>query len=121
MESFHWVTGTLTMVLALGMTRLLATCVSLFRARERPDGLGALRLGRVHFYPLLEFSWALQLLATLASDWTFQHFLALLGLAIVLFVASALILPRTELQIGESLRTSFERDGRLGAGVPCGL
>ena len=35
MESFHWVTGTLTMVLALGMTRLLAMCVSLFRARGR--------------------------------------------------------------------------------------
>jgi hypothetical protein len=30
----------------------------------------------------------------------------------VLFVASALILPHTELQDGESLRTSFERDGR---------
>jgi len=35
-----------------------------------------------------------------------------MGLALILFVASALILPHTDLQAGESLRTSFQRDGR---------
>jgi hypothetical protein len=115
MESFHWVTGTLGMVLALGMTRLLATAVALYRARSRAQldwvpFVWAICI----FYSLLEFSWTLQELGTLVEKWTFPLFLTLFGLALILFVAAALVFPHTELQAGESLRTSFERDGRLG-------
>jgi len=112
MESFQWVTGTLMMVSSLGMTRMLTSMVALFRSRSQSQldwipMVWALSL----FYSLLEFSYALTGLPTTGVAWTFQHFLMLFAVVILLFLASALILPPS-LDKGESMRTSFERDGR---------
>ena len=49
---------------------------------------------------------------SLVRTWTPLQFLALLGFPLVLFVAAALVLPLTELQSGDTLAASFERDGR---------
>lgn len=59
MDKLHWVTSTLGIVLALGLTRLLATGVALFQARDR------LKMDWVPivwavciFVMLLQLSWA---------------------------------------------------------------
>ena len=112
MDKLHWVTSTIGIVLALGLARLLATWVALFRARgqARMDWIPIVWAACI-FMMLLQFSWALLYLATMNRDWSFARSLAPLAEATLLFVASALILPG-ELAPGADLRESFERDGR---------
>lgn len=112
MQNSHWVTSTIVMVLSLGMTRMLASAVSLFRARHhsKMDWIPFVWASCL-FFSLLDFSWVLTPLGEAQKDWSFSHFLWLFGLSLLLFVASALILP-PDLAKGESLRHSFERDGR---------
>jgi hypothetical protein len=117
MDKVHWVTTTLGIVLALGLTRLLATWVALFRARGhvRFDWVPIVWAACI-FMMLLQYSWALLYLATMDREWTFARSLAPLAEAMLLFVASALILPG-ELMPGEDLRESFEQDGRWAVSV----
>lgn len=112
MHSIQWVTGTLMMVLSLGMTRMLTSMVALFRSRDHSTlDWVPMAWAACLFYSLLEFSYALTGLGSRAIDWTFQNFLMLFAVVIILFLASALILPAS-LEKGESMRTSFARDGR---------
>jgi hypothetical protein len=117
LDKLHWVTSTLGIVLALGLTRLLATWVALFRARgqARFDWVPIVWAACI-FMLLLQYSWALLYLATMNRDWSFARSLAPLAEAMLLFVASALILP-SELRPGEDLREVFERDGRWAISV----
>ncbi len=113
MNSFQWVNSSLQIVLALGMTRLLASWVALFRSRHRAHLDWMPIVWSVNaFFALLEFSFAIQDLGSMIETWSFPRFLQLLFLAMVLFVASSLILPTVELQPGEDLAATFERDGR---------
>ena len=115
MNSFQWVTSCLQIVLALSLARLLTSWVALFRSRRRAriDWLPIVWSINA-FFSLLEFSYAVQGLGSMVEGWSFPRFLQLLFLAMILFVASSLILPHTELQDKESLATSFELDGRWG-------
>jgi hypothetical protein len=112
LDKLHWVTSTLGIVLALGLTRLLATWVALFRARgqARFDCVPIVWAACI-FTMLLQYSWALLYLATMNRDWSFARSLAPLAEAMLLFVASALILP-SELRPGEDLRSSGTGVGR---------
>ncbi len=113
MNSFQWVTSSLQIVLALGLTRLLASWLALFRSRHRAQMDWMPIAWSINaFFTLLEFSYAIQGLGSMIEIWSFHRFLQLLFLAMILFVASSLILPHAELQTGESLSTSFEQDGR---------
>jgi hypothetical protein len=60
----------------------------------------------------LQFWWALIELPVLVRTWTIAYFLALVSLTLLLFVSAALVLPPNELADDESLRSTFERDGR---------
>jgi hypothetical protein len=118
MDKLHWVTSTLGIVLALGLTRLLATGVALFQARDR------LRMDWVPvvwaiciFVMLLQLSWATLYLGQADTNWTFPRFLAVLGEATLLYIAAALILPSHDFAQGETLRASFEKDGRWAVAV----
>jgi hypothetical protein len=118
MDKLHWVTSTLGIVLALGMTRLLATGVALFRARDRVTiDWEPVVWAVCIFVMLLQFSWATLYLAQADTDWTFPRFLVVLGEATLLYVAAALILPSHEFEEGETLRASFEKDGRWAVAV----
>ena len=113
MNSFQWVTSSLQIVLALGLARLLASWVALFRSRHRAKLDWMPIVWSVNtFFVLLEFSYAIQGLGSMVETWSFPRFLQLLFLAMILFVASSLILPNAELHAGESLTASFEQDGR---------
>lgn len=113
METFHWITATVGMVMALGMTRLLNAGVMLFRSRGRArmDWVPIVWSVAI-FYSMLDFSWDLRQPSGVVAEWTFARSLALLVFALTLFVAAALILPPAELAEGEGLRHAFDRDGR---------
>lgn len=113
MTSFTWITASLGMILALGMTRLLTSSVALFRARKHAklDWIPFVWAGCI-FYLLLQFSWASQSLGPVAKSWTFDLFFSLFLLSLILFLAAALVLPSDGLKPGEDLRASFESDGR---------
>ncbi len=101
------------MVLGLGITRLLSSAVALFRSRGRAplDWVPLVWAGCIFLWQL-QFWWAIIELAPQALEWTPFRFLSILSLPLTLFLAAALILPPTELQSGDSLAGSFERDGR---------
>lgn len=113
MDTFHWITATIGMVMALGMTRLLASGVTLFRSRKRVamDWVAIVWALSI-FYSMLNFSWDLRHPSGVVAEWSFVRCLILLGFALTLFVAAALILPQEELPAGSSLRDEFAQDGR---------
>ena len=104
MDSFRWIAVALSMILGLGITRLLASFVAVFRSRNR---------SRLDWIPLawafcififhLQFWWAINELPGLVHIWTLSTFLALVGLTLLLFISAALILPYDELEEEESL------------------
>ena len=101
------------MILGLGVARLLTSGVAVFRSR------GSARLDWVPiawaicvFIWQLQYWWSVIELAGLIETWTLGDFLILLGHALLLFVAAALVLPNSELPEGADLRESFKHDGR---------
>ena len=101
------------MIVGLGVTRLLTSGVAVFRSR------GSARLDWVPiawaacvFIWQIQYWWAIIELADLHETWTLGDFLILLGLALLLFIAAALVLPHSELLDGSDLGESFKRDGR---------
>lgn len=112
-HSFQWIQGALGIITALGMTRLIISVVHMYLARRKikldwVPFVWALNI----FFLLLQFSWVFVALEAMVNQWTFGLFLMLLCFVLTLFVAAALVLPNTESQAGESLRTWFEQDGR---------
>jgi hypothetical protein len=115
MDTFRWVAVGLSMILGLGVTRLLTSAVSVIRSRHHAE---------VHWMPLvwatsifvlqLQFWWGVIELAQTVEVWTLEAFLLLLAIPLLLFVAAAMVLPIRELDRGESLLAEFTRDGRWG-------
>ncbi len=112
-DSFRWITVVLSMILGLGITRLLSALVAMFRSRSRSqlDWVPLLWTACIFMWQL-QFWWAIIELPALVRTWTIVDFLVLVSLTLLLFVAAALVIPHTELLPGESLEESFEQDGR---------
>ena len=113
-DPFRWIAVVLSILLGLGVTRLLTALVGLFRARHHAklDAVPLVWAGCLFLWQL-QFWWAIVELPSLVPTWTIFEFLVLVALALLLFVAGALLLPDS-LGVDESLRASFERDGRWG-------
>lgn len=113
MDSFRWISVLLSMVIGLGITRLLSSAVAVFRSRgyAHLDWVPIAWSASIFLW-LIQYWWALIELAGMHETWLLVEFLGLLGLALVLFVSAALILPSSELKKGDSLAASFKRDGR---------
>ena len=115
MDTFRWVAVALSMILGLGVTRLLTSAVIVFRSRHQ---------AKLHWIPpvwaasifvlQIQFWWAVIELAELIQVWTLHAFLLLLAMPLVLFAAAATVLPMKELGPGENLLYEFRRDGRWG-------
>lgn len=113
MDNFHTTSIIISMILGLGVARLLGSLIAAFRARGR---------GRVDWLPLtwafcifatkLQFWWAINSIAREGGNWNFQQFVMLIGFTILLFVSAALLLPQNELDEKTSLRTFFQEEGR---------
>jgi hypothetical protein len=114
MDTFRWIGVIFSMILGLGVTRLLAGGVSVFRARHR---------ARIDWLPLawafgiflsqLDYWWSILELPKIVSTWTFGIFAILVSLTLLLFVAAALVLPADELKEGDDLGAAFATDGRF--------
>lgn len=110
MDTFRWLAVVLSTILGLATTRILSGFVSAFKMRHRvtPDWLPLL-MAAVVLIEVFQFWWALAELLT-RPQWSMIDFGLLLGLAMTLFVAAALITPSdADLADGPAF---FQRDGR---------
>lgn len=113
MSAFEFITVALSFVLGLGITRILLGTIFVFRFR---------RLFSPHWIPLvwavsvfltqIQFWWAIFELSYLIETWTALHFVTLLLLALMLFVAGALVLPASYEHGADSLLGYFDQTGR---------
>jgi len=112
-DSFRWIAVALSMTLGLGITRLLASFVAVFRSRghSRLDWIPLVWAFCIFIFQL-QFWWAIIELPSLVQIWTLGAFLALVGLTLLLFISAALILPDNKLEKNETLQASFQADGR---------
>ena len=101
------------MILGLGVARLLTNAVGVFtsRTRVRIDWVPLAWAASI-FVMQIQFWWAIIELSARTGGWTIGHFLLLLSLPLVLFVAAALVLPSEESPEDKRLMDWFDRDGR---------
>ena len=113
MDEFRMMATVLSMVLGLGVTRLLLGLVTVFRIRltSRTDWLPLVWAGIV-FVDQLQFWWAINQLPAVRQAFTFGDFIFLVVLTLTLFLAAALLLPSRSEDETDGLRRYFERDGR---------
>jgi hypothetical protein len=113
MDNFRWIAVIVSLILGLGVARLLISAVGIFRVRRRvvldwPPLVWAATI----FLQEVAFWWSLEESASRVTTWTLASFLLLVVLVLMLFLAASLILPTNDMAEGESLRTFFEEDGR---------
>ena len=115
MDAFKWISVVLSMILGLGVTRLLAATVAVFRSRKRAqlDWVPLAWAGCIFLWQL-QYWWAIIELPGMIQNWTIGSFLMLVSLTLLLFVSAALVLPPDGLEKDDSLKASFERDGKWG-------
>ena len=103
-----------SMILGLGVTRVLTGLVAVFRSRLRArldwvPIVWALSL----FFTQIQFWWGINDEPMQITYWRFETFFAFITLPILLFIAAALLLPASEMPAGASLRRHFEDEGRF--------
>jgi hypothetical protein len=113
MDTFRWIAVVVSMILGLGVARLLTGVVAVFRARGRAtlDWLPLVWATAI-FIQQIAFWWSLEDAAGQVATWTLPSFLMLVTLVLTLFLAAALVLPANDMVEGDSLRALFDRDGR---------
>ena len=114
MDTFEFISVALSFVLGLGVTHLLSSAVRVFVARKRMriDWIPLVWAFCV-FATLIQYWWAIFELSEL-EEWPLSHFLFFLGMALLLFVAGALVLPSWLLGESDDLGDLFEEHGRWG-------
>ena len=97
-DAFEFISVALSFVLGLGLTRLLLAAVNVFRSRRRLkfDWI-PLTWAAVIFLFQIQYWWAIFELSGLVENWTLLQFVTLLVMAMLLFVAGALVLPTAEI------------------------
>ena len=95
MSIFEYVTAALLIILGLGIAELLNDTIGLFRDRHerRPEWI-SLSWAGIIFAHQMQFLWAIFELNTLVQAWSAFSFIVALLLALLLFSAGALIIPR---------------------------
>lgn len=95
MTIFDYVSATLLIVLGLGITELLNDTVSLFRDRHtQPPEWVSLTWAGIVFSFQMQFIWGVFELDSLIAEWSAFMFIVALLLALLLFAAGAVIIPR---------------------------
>lgn len=115
MEEFGMIAPVLSLILGLGITRLLLGFVTVFRIRNSaPVDWLPLAWAGILFAEQIQFWWAINGLSRIQSAFTFPDFLVLILLPLLLFLSGALILPSRSEDESRGIREYFERDGRYG-------
>lgn len=114
MTSFPIVATVISMVLGLSITRLLLGIVTIFRIRHTSavDWV-PLMWSAVLFNVQLQYWWAINNLSLMHSEYSFIDFLFMVLMTLMLFLASALLLPSRSEDEAQGLRAYFEADGRF--------
>lgn len=118
MDAFHLILPAFSMILGLGIARVLSGLVEIFRSRKhaRLDWI-PITWALVVFASQLQLWWAVIELAHLVKVWSAGSFLLLISLPLLLFLAGAMILPSQRIEEGESIQSSFLHEGRWGLGA----
>ncbi|MCK5692710.1 MAG: hypothetical protein KAI08_07665 [Bacteroidales bacterium] len=113
MSIFEYVTGTMMLIVGLGVTRLLSGLVDRFRDRD---------INKPHWIPLawallvfvfqMQFLWAAFELNSLIETWSVTTFVFILVYALTLFVAGVLVVPRAVVKQDVDAFSHFLKDGR---------
>lgn len=113
MDIFSFVVSALLLVLGLGITRLLEDAVTTFRTRRRMkmDWVPWVWVGVVFVWQM-QVVWAIFELSRLIDVWSAGRFLLLLAMALLLYVAGALVVPKTFDDQGSDAWEQFRQDGR---------
>ena len=113
MDEFRLMATVLSMVLGLGVTRLLLALVTVFRIRRQsPIDWLPLAWAGIIFITQLQFWWAITRLPSMGRAFTFADFIFLVSLTLMLFLAAVLLLPTRAEDEKYGLRPYFEQDGR---------
>lgn len=112
MSIFEYLNTGIMLILGIGVTQLLSDCVDAFRLRQS---------SRLHWLPLtwaglvfawqMQFLWAVFELQSLETKWTGGEFILMIHLALLLFVAGSLVVPKASDETPNAL-TQFQQDGR---------
>ena len=115
MDDFRMISTVLSIVLGLGVSRLLLGLVTVFRIRRRsrPDWIPLAWVGFV-FADQLQFWWAINQLPAIHPAFGFADFIFLVMLTFMLFLTSALLLPSRAEDETDGLWRYFQQDGRYG-------
>ncbi|MEZ5330951.1 MAG: hypothetical protein R2991_02605 [Thermoanaerobaculia bacterium] len=112
MTVFEYVTAALLLILGIGVTQLLTDVVDAFRRRQTtPLDWIPMTWAALVFAAQMQFVWAVYELNGLRSAWTAVEFTGVLLLALLLFVAGALVVPRASDEATDAW-TQFLQDGR---------
>lgn len=111
MSSFEYISVALSIVVGLALTHILRSAAAVFRRRTSVR-LDALSIGwtGIILLKILAFWWSIFELDAqgIVTSWSLSSFLLLVSLAVVLYLAAALVLPSD----APDLRVYFEEDGR---------
>ena len=113
MSAFEFFSVALSLVLGLGLARLLlgARYVFLSRRQLTPHWIPIAWAISIFIFQI-QYWWAIYALESSIDAWTHGKFVSLLLAAILLFVAGALILPTSRNDERGGLIEYFEQDGR---------
>lgn len=113
MDSFRWISVVLSMILGLGVARVLNASALAFRLRHTVplDGIPLAWAGCVFLWQL-QFWWGILELQAMVTQLTLGTFLALVLFPLMLYTAAALILPMDRRFAEEPMADLFQRDGR---------
>ena len=113
MDTFRWLSTVVSIILGLGIARLLTGAVALFQARRHRRFDWVPLMWAVAVFSQQIALWrSLKELATIVPKWSLGGFLMLVALVLALFLAAALVMPRDDNSKTESLRSFFDEDGR---------
>jgi hypothetical protein len=112
MAIFEYLAAVFALIVGLGVTRLLASGVDVFRRRrESPMSATPFAWAALIFATQMQFMWGVFELSQILTGWTRGMFLLVLVLALLLFVAGALVFPGSARGPG-SLQEEFDANGR---------
>jgi hypothetical protein len=113
MDSFRWISVVLSMILGLGVARVLNASALTFRLRQtvQLDWIPLAWAGCVFLWQL-QFWWSILELESMVTQMTLGTFLALVLIPLLLYAAAALVLPMDRRFAEEPMGDLFQRDGR---------
>jgi len=112
-DMFALVAPAPSLILGLGISRLLSDGIRLFRSRATaPMDWIPIAWATGIFLIQIQFLWGIIELHGVTRQWTLLDFSLLLAVSLCLFVAGALVLPDVALSSGATLEDDFMTDGR---------